>query len=504
MARAWLLGLVLLHGCGGGDRREIPAQPGDLGYRVTRSGDWYHFRAEAGAGVVDLSLDAAFGREAGIALAIEPKRFERMWTVADSIAGQPTLVGAPWGALSRGLGRGNVLASTLWTRRDILVCWEASAAPFAAERRWVEDAILGSWQRHSSLRFEDWGACEGRDSAAYVRLGAWNDRPRTRGLGRRLAGMSAGVMLNFTNPWPYCRADDRQRCVENIAIHEFGHVLGFAHEQNRADTPNALCAAEDDLPQGPDGDVFGGPWDKDSVMNYCGGGSSLSNGDIAAVQLVYGPAPRSSASILYRRDVDYVGGVLGASEDMVVGERPCLGGFTRAACDARLQPDGKGWCGQARWLSDDPSDCRCEFRVGVGALQRAHCVAEVLADPPSAADTPVICGDAACDPSESCMSCGEDCGPCTPAIPGDQIVEAAEENFVAGILGARGEERFGGACPPGLRRRQCVARRQSGSVGWCGRERWLSEDEGDCRCAYQVGVGPLQRLHCTVQVTAGR
>lgn len=504
MARAWLVGIVLLLGCGGGEPREIPAQRGDLGHRVARTGHWYHFSADAGAGAAAVSLDAAFGREAGLAFSIEPKRFDRLWTVADAIAGQPTLMGAPWGELSRGLRGGNVLASTLWTRRDIPICWEASAAPFAAERRWVESAIVGSWQRHSSVRFEDWGACEDRDPAAYVRLGVSRDRPRTRGLGTRLAGAEAGVMLNFTDPWPYCRAEDRRGCIENIAIHEFGHVLGFAHEQNRSDTPNAHCAAEDDLPQGPDGDVSGGPWDQDSVMNYCGGGSSLSNGDIAAVQQVYGPAPRSSATILYRRDVDSVGWVLGASEDMVVGERRCRDGFTRAACDARLQPGGKGWCGQARWLSDDPSDCRCEFRVGVGALQRARCVAEVLAEPPSAAQAPVICGDGACDPSESCVSCGRDCGPCTPRIPGDEIVEAAEENFVAGLFGAGGEEQFGGACPPGTRRKQCVARKQSGSAGWCGQERWVSEDEGDCRCAYHVGVGPLQRLHCTVQVTAGR
>ena len=517
MSRGWLLGLILLHACRGGDQRETPAEqsggadtlailaraPADkLGYRLTRSGHWYHFSTETGSGAAGVSLDVAFGREAGFGFGITRRREGRERSPMASLPGALPLASAPLEALARGPSRGNLLTSTLWTHRDVLVCWEASALPFAAERRWVEASIAGSWQRHSAIRFEYWGPCDSVNSAAHIHIGVWNERPRTRGLGTSLGGLGGGVMLNFMNPWPYCRVEERRGCIENIAIHEFGHALGFAHQQNRADTPNAYCAAEDDLPQGPDGDLYGGPWDEDSVMNYCGGGNHLSSGDIAAVQQAYGAPPPSNAIVIYRRDIDYIAGLFGASREMTVGEAPCRNGFRRAACDARPQPDGKGWCGQTRWLSDDPNDCRCELHVGVGALQRAHCIAEVLAEPPSAAAAPVACGDGACDPSESCVSCGGDCGPCAPELPGDPIVHAAEENFIAGVVGSSGEASFGGACPPGLRRKQCVARRQADSAGWCGGERWLSDDETDCRCEYQRGVGPLQRLHCTVQVTA--
>ena len=225
MSRVWLLGFVLLHACRGGDPRDTPAQrPGEastiavlarapadkLGYRVTRSGHWYHFSAETGAGAASLSLDAAFGREAGMGIAITRRREGLGWSAMDALPGALTLAAAPLEALARGPSRGNVLASALWMHRDVLVCWEASALPFTAERRWVEASIAGSWQRHSALRFGYWGACNSGNSAAHIHIGAWNDRPRTRGLGTTLEGVEGGVMLNFTNPWPYCRVEHRR------------------------------------------------------------------------------------------------------------------------------------------------------------------------------------------------------------------------------------------------------------------------------------------------------
>lgn len=181
------------------------------------------------------------------------------------------------------------LKNSIWPSSQIPVCWEQQQIVGSSEAGWVEDAITRSWQAHGNIEFVGWQLCDDVPSRGDgIRIAVEDVRAHVKGLGRHLDGVARGMVLNFTfrNFRPNCRVN-REHCIRKIAMHEFGHALGFTHEQNR-EPETHWCRAERN---GTRGDLLVTPYDFESIMNYCNPKSEnngqLSKLDIEGVKALY-------------------------------------------------------------------------------------------------------------------------------------------------------------------------------------------------------------------------
>ena len=168
----------------------------------------------------------------------------------------------------------------LWTENGnvIPVCWETYG--YDREKDIVQAAVSQTWGEYAELKFIGWGICpfggitgSATDKQVRIRISPQGkDKNGTYinagGDGSSRYGMEALSSAADNNPGVYMSfapdgSADKGR-VEYIGVHEFGHVLGFIHEQDSPNHNAAHCKGTTDSNA-----TSLTNYDPDSVMNYC-------------------------------------------------------------------------------------------------------------------------------------------------------------------------------------------------------------------------------------------